>query len=257
VKALPIPFTASMVRALLDGRKGQTRRLVKLPHMNPLGAWEPSTVGGGGSHLKDGTPYAERPCLWHTRAGDALVCPYGRVGDLLWVRESWRVGKRWDATPPRDLPARKMTVMFAAGGSVGGTGEGRYELDESYPDTLPDWAGKLRPGMFIPRWASRLTLRITDVRVERLQNISEADAIAEGIEPSADAWKSYSVIPSGLRKGKPNLVSAIPNRSPVASYSELWEAINGTGSWANNPWVWAVGFAVEKRNVDDVLGQAA
>lgn len=253
----PILFSGTMVKALLDGRKQQTRRIVKLPHTNPLGQWEPSTVGGGSCRFKDGMPYPERTCLWHTRTGDSLVCPHGIVGDLLWIRENWRVSNRWDSTPPRDLSARQMTVMFAAGGSVANQESGRYELDETYPETIPDWAGKLRPGMFMPRWASRVTLRITDIRVERLSEISEADAISEGIEPEGDGWKSYERILEGPHKDTPHPHAMVPNRSPVTSYRELWESLNGKDSWALDPWVWVVFFLVEKRNVDEVLKEAA
>ena len=105
---------------------------------------------------------------------------------------------------------------------------GEWERDDwpNRPGPIPEWVGKLRPGMFMPRWASRITLEVVSVRVERLQAISEADAKAEGIEPADEPntmrWQHYS--PHGV------------------AYARLWDQINGAGSWDANPWVWAVGF---------------
>lgn len=92
----------------------------------------------------------------------------------------------------------------------------------------------------MPRWASRITLHITSVRVERLQEISEEDARAEGVEPTNRKWKSYSG-PGRFR------------RSAIQSYRSLWEAINGPNSWAPNPWVWVIEFEAIHDNVDAVL----
>mgnify|MGYP001809841647 CR=1 FL=1 len=151
----------------------------------------------------------------HTRT------PYGQRGDRLWVREAWRTtgdDGRCDDMPPRDLQPH--SVWYEADG-------------DAHWRTL---VGKLRPSMFMPRWASRITLEVTEVRVERLQVISEADAIAEGIEQFTD------FLPSGhwRRYDKATFNSYVS--SPVDSYASLWESINGPESWAANPWVWAVSF---------------
>jgi hypothetical protein len=102
----------------------------------------------------------------------------------------------------------------------------------------------------MPRWASRLTLTVTDVRVERLQDCSEADAEAEGVErvdyQGAQAWKSYETYPDGSRHPH----SSVPNRLARISYRELWNSINGAGAWEQNPWVVALTFTVEQRNID-------
>jgi hypothetical protein len=183
-----------MVRAILAGTKTQTRRVAKIDSVaygKPV-SWvsvSPATTG-----IKE-----ER-------------CHYGAPGDRLWVREAWRVGQKWDTKPPRELPVEACSVYFEAGGHAANTSDG-WRVDNE--DVVrPGWLGKLRPGMFMPRWASRITLEITGVRVERLRDISEADAMAEGM-----AWDDA-----------------------VYDYSRLWESINGPGSWAANSWVWVVEF---------------
>lgn len=223
MKTRPILFSVPMIRALLEGRKTQTRRALKNPSL-----WATDVQ-------LQCAQISPRQCSELA----AKHCPYGVIEDRLWVRESWRVGKRWDSTAPRNLPIRGLTVMFATGGSAANDDHGQYVLDESYPKTLPDWAGKVRPGMFMPRWASRLTLRVSDVRIERLQEIEESDAEAEGAET---AWGN---------------VGADERPTYVAGFRRVWEEINGKGSWEANPWVWALSFTVEKRNVDDVLKEAA
>jgi hypothetical protein len=213
----PVIFSTPMVRAILTGRKTQTRRVVQ----KLLGATAVEDV----YHRPDG-------CFigLHLPAGagcgitEPFPCPYGARGDELWVRERWRVSKQWDAALPRTIPPRDMTVIFSAGGSIANDHDGRWVPDETYPQALPDWAGKLRPAIFLPRWASRITLRITDVHVERLQAITPADAIAEGCSPvSLNSLDCDS-------------------RSPVMEYRGIWERINGDGSWQQNPFVWVITF---------------
>lgn len=160
MKSRPILFSAPMVRALLSGAKTQTRRTVKLPHSNPLGEWQPSTMGAG-LRTKSGEPFPDQACIWHTRTGDNLLCPHGIVGDQLWVRETWAnialsgyppvyfYRADGDALPPRDARAMHST-----------------------------W----RPSIFMPREACRIELEITEVRAERLHSISNEDAEAEGVK---------------------------------------------------------------------------
>ncbi|PBW39222.1 hypothetical protein CJU12_31065 [Pseudomonas aeruginosa] len=208
MKERPILFTGPMVRAILEGRKTVTRRVVK-PQPDFLG-----------SMVDPNTPFKTLDAGLHAR----ITCPYGEPGDRLWVRETWHVGKPHDKTAPADILApllaegRGITVLYTAGGwqSVGPAGR----EEPIYPDDqpLPDWAGKGRPSIHMPRWASRILLEITAVRVERLQDISDPGALAEGV--------SHSEMHSG--------------DSLVDVFARLWESTGG--DWAANPWVWVVEF---------------
>lgn len=182
----PIIFSAPMVRAILDGRKTQTRRVAKL------------TSGG---HVKE--PRGNR--RWHPADPAATAaCPYGQVGDRLWVREAW-----WQLL--HETPVR-------------------YRADNNLLYDEVTW----RPSIFMPRCASRITLAITDVRVERLQAITRYEARAEGI-PDGGCLSCGESEPCGC-----------PNPRPDARYAFvwLWDSINakrGHG-WDSNPWVWAITF---------------
>lgn len=229
MKERPIFFIAPMVRALLDGSKTQTRRILK-----PQPVQEKS----------------ER-YLWHS-GGSAMMCseeelrrclPFyskpGKPGDRLWVRETWRIGawseddgeiavdymaddhsrREWLQIPEADDFEKYWLQCCDDCDKVGvkTDEEGMYHWE---PGQSPC---RIRPSIFMPRWASRITLEITGVRVERLQDISDKDCLAEGI---ADLN-----IP--LR----------PNLSMHRScYADLWETINGPGSWDANPWVWVIEF---------------
>lgn len=183
MKERPILFSAPMVRALLDGRKTQTRRIVKFPHP---------------------------PEGWHVNN-----CPYGQPGDRLWVRESG-----WER------PYRT-TKMMREGADT--WPRFAYAADDWSDNDRADFKAfgfKPRPSIHMPRWASRILLEITGIRVERLQDISEEDARAEGCE-----------VPAIIYPDEPH--SAY---SYVEQYRLLWESINGPGSWDANPWVWCISF---------------
>ena len=203
MKERPILFSGPMVRALLDGSKTQTRRVLKVPHENPLGKWEVLPWGGpNGGRTRDGKTVPFQNVIGHTRTGEIIACPYGEPGDRLWVREAHAVdGKK---------------VFFRAA---------HEESEGAGPRVDIRW----RPSIHMPRWASRITLEITSVRVERLQDISDADCVAEGC----------GALPSAI--GCP-MTSAPGETIPRAMFRALWESINGHGSWAANPWVWRVEF---------------
>ena len=191
MKERPILFSAPMVRAILAGTKTQTRRVVKDRH---IGQIDTSKLPG--------------PAGW------SRPMPYGKPGYRLWVRETWQShhnqnGERLDGLDDWKKHPRECF----------------YRADESDPSTRP-MSGRWRPSIHMPRWASRITLEVTGVRVERLQEISEADAIAEGVNVHPD------------HHGKPRTSIY----SPVQAYRDLWESINGPGSWDLNPWVWVVEF---------------
>jgi hypothetical protein len=197
----PILFSGPMVRAILDGRKTQTRRVVK-----------PSWIAAADAAGESWGPEGDQN-YW------AGVCPYGQPGDKLWCKETFR----FDGIDHRVGMAerRNSDLSFRAD----------MEADRSVNDC--PW----RPSIFMPRWASRITLEITSVRVERLQEISEADAKAEGIHKPAGSQFWYA-------DPRENV---LPSMSPVGGYWNLWNSINGPGSWDANPWVWVIEFRrVEK-----------
>lgn len=152
-------------------------------------------------------------------AGVDFSCPYGWRSDRLWVRESWYTASNaYDDLSPSQLSGEEPILCRAT----------HPRISMSH--------GRIRAAMHMPRWASRITLWITDVRVERLNDISETDAISEGIErvsgdTSAQPWRDYS------KDQRMRFFSA-----PSASYRSLWESINGEGSWDANPFVWVIEF---------------
>lgn len=215
MKERPILFSAPMVRALLAGTKTQTRRVLKQ-------ATGPSLSVG----IEDEPGVAELSWLWGDGPGHdvhetikKVRCLYGVPGDRLWVREAWRStgdGGRCNSMPPRDMQPHDVW----------------YEADGLPP--VDECAGKLRPSMFMPRWASRILLEVTEVRVDRLQDISDADAQAEG---------TPCYVCGGPLNGHSEADCHCFHRKASASdYRGLWEQINGPGSWDANPWVWAVSF---------------
>ena len=244
MKARPILFSGAMVRALLAGTKTQTRRVVKgVPSWDHYGR-DIMDWGLSGIHqAEDDLVGTDRWALDVQTDVDAhsrrvIRCPYGAPGDLLYVREAWRVEERCDDIAPRDL-VHDWPVDYQAGV----WSDLRKEVVRIAGTTAS--GGKLRPGIHQPRWASRLTLKVTEVRVERLQDISEADADAECFGGGFPETVLPEVFPP--REGGWGHLS-IPE-----CYGRLWEHINGVGSWDANPWVWAVSFEVLRQNVETAL----
>ena len=201
-----------MVRAILEGRKTQTRRAVKPQPMK--GGTIEELAPGIGVWQCQVEKIAARPGVDSRFVGkigcEDIHCPYGRPGDRLWVRESIHVMQ-----PRHD----------------GDTGSVLYRADGH-----GDWIGKWKPSIHMPRWASRIALEVVSVRVERLNEISGYDAIAEGIEPfKIDLG---GAIVTTFRDYLNNRI----DRAAHQSYRSLWESINGPESWAENPWVWVVKF---------------
>jgi len=210
MKERPILFSAPMVRALLDGSKTQTRRVAKLTDA---------------AHVKE--PNGHR--RWHPADPDAIAaCPYGQPGDRLWVRETWADVPRHQPTTNEDLPWRDDGKIIVYSADLEWEGARQF----SCADGVLRWAkpAKWSPSIFMPRWASRITLEITGVRVERLQDISEGDARAEGAR-NLDVASGRETLDPYSRQG-----------SCVAHYKHIWQEINGDGSWVLNPWVWVIEF---------------
>ena len=215
-KERPILFNADMVNAILDGRKSQTRRVVK-----------PQPPSGIQSDLPGWNALARR-------------CPYGKPGDRLWVRETWGVvSHMFDANGDRhewnpDRPAKAIHEMpFGQGfyhGHVIYAADGGFEWagdDDGGGEPRSAW----KPSIHMPRLASRITLEIVSVRVQRLKDISKLDAEAEGVQRDEDMWKDY-LHPTDCH-------FAFDART---SFATLWQSINGAESWDSNPWVWVVEF---------------
>lgn len=204
----PILFKGEMVRAILDGRKTQTRRVVKLTADGHVQA--PS------KHLR-----------WYpTDPGAIQACRYGQPGDLLWVRETW--GAVWPADEP--VPLRQCEIEYRADLPPGCTDRpGEWPADECNGPEVPKW----RPSIHMPRWASRITLEVKGVRVERLQDVTEDDAMAEGAmwHDGGTYWHS------GWRHDYSNV-----HADAYSSFARLWNNINGPGAWEANPWVWVISF---------------
>lgn len=219
----PILFSAPMVRALLAGTKTQTRRRMK-----------PQPEHGAEYASKGFDP----PCALHLDYyGNPIgthTCPYGVPGDRLWVRETWgyRSTTWWNRKPDEltvsiayqaDDSRADIKLDVPCGERPPGQPRQRCGKDcdgdpgGKHGDELRRYWASWRPSIYMPRWASRLLLEVTAVRVQRVQEISREDALAEGMDPLSIVY-------------------------PTDQYADLWDAINGAGSWKANPWVWAVSF---------------
>ncbi|WP_454763315.1 hypothetical protein [Cupriavidus campinensis] len=230
-KERPILFSGAMVRAILDGRKTQTRRVVKRqpyvsvsnpPHYSDVEAGDvfvcpdfAPTTSVRGSVLAE----CERPGVYRCMGQKQFAekhSPYGVPGDRLWVRETWAQPAALDPGPTvyrADYPACVPTDF------------------ENIP---PAAAIRWKPSIHMPRAACRIKLEITGVRVERLNDCREADAVAEGL------WRDEEVPFNG-----PWFASADSHEGhsdPRDAYRQLWDSINGDGAWEANPWVWVVAF---------------
>ncbi len=224
IKERPILFSAPMVRAILDGRKTQTRRVAK-PQPNPehwqnivCDWYEPIVV-------RHGMQEPGAPVYGFASEDEGWKCKYGAPGDRLWVRETWlelRHG-HWHDTGPRDAlitrygSPRRNAIAYKAECTSDDSNRCRIELGYT----------KWKPSIFMPRWASRITLEITGVRVERLQDISESDATAEGVGAVSMADAPRQAVWSHRQ-----------------DFAQLWDTINGKPEyrWKDNPWVWALTF---------------
>ena len=205
MKERPILFSAPMVRAILEGRKTQTRLVVKPQPKHRLVE--------GLAHVTIGMRPEEDGQVWYDadgiNAGREVRCPYGRIGDRMWVKQS---ACYW--TYPNGRVGGLEPIVYNDDDEWSGV---RKDSLISRPKELEEHVGwwKFRPSIHMPRWASRITLEVVNVRVERLQQIGEQDAKAEGVES-------------------------------VAEYAALWDSINKGHKWHTHPWVWVVDFKVVK-----------
>jgi hypothetical protein len=250
VRERPILFSGEMVRAILDGRKTQTRRVMQnQPFSNTIrfdrltgnldcynDYLPPSAtlldVGRGANRYTTS--------LEEEGGSFAHLCPYGAPGDRLWVRETWTAdfggtfsdmpGAWWHEVPPSLRTEKSAAMLYYAADASVYHAPSRCEPDQSWDTRVSGWepteldleGRRWRPSIHMPRWASRLTLEITDVRVQRVQEISNSDALAEGC------------LPLQMDHG-----NAIP------CFEGLWDSLNAKRPgcrWADSPWVWAITF---------------
>jgi hypothetical protein len=231
----PILFSGAMVSAILAGEKTQTRRVAPISELTirPCGddlvSWVARfsrSVNGHRSTFSGGR-FSEAEAR---NIIASQFCQHGAPGDRLWVRETWQYAgftedgypfvryqadgaqRLHDRSPSEEWSERWLDIW------AGLSEPSNFDIDGTASDR------RWRPSIHMPRWASRITLVITGVRVERLQDISEADARAEGVEPIAT-------------HSRPGAIATC-----YGAYSLLWDAINGDGAWDANPWVWAIDF---------------
>ena len=208
MKDYPILFSAPMVRAIMEGRKTQTRRgLKKQPNIDQNTGDYLFTFSNGAQEVSPIEEWAEMQI--HSK------CPYGQIGDRLWVRETW---------------ARQLDGKFI------------YRADcQDFEKADYTATGAWKPSIHMPRAAARITLEITYIRLERLQDISESDAVAEGVESWVEErWKSapthYKIY--YREPGDDSTYSS----TAKCSFETLWQSINGPESWEENPFVWVIEF---------------
>lgn len=210
----PILFSASMVAAILDGRKTQTRRTIK----------------GSTEHKGNYNPvYLE---VHKNSRGWKEICPYGKIGDTLWVREEHYAVGHWEKNSTTKTGKQKWKFVPDIGGDVRYSDNPPADFMVSRSKEYPDvnlWYKRL--ARFMPRSLSRIKLEIVDIRVEKLKDISQKDAISEGAPPS-----HHSIDKVSREIGNPDF-----SRS---WFAQLWQSINGTESWDENPWVWVISFKV-------------
>lgn len=218
MKERPIIFSAEMVKAILDGRKTQTRRVIKPDIYNDFdlerdGSLEVMAIENNNG---DSVPIVD-------------FCPYGKPGDQLWVRETCRLFPTGGIVNSVKNPYQQ-TIMYKAGNGIKTV-------------TNPPVGNKIgfhrwTPSIHMPRWASRIQLEVTGVRVQRVQDISEEDAIAEGITPIAPGYEDI-MWSQFVTENK-----IATTREPIEAFEILWDSINAKRGhiWASNPWVWVIEF---------------
>jgi hypothetical protein len=241
---IPVIMSGPMVRRTLDGLKTNTRRLLYAERKARGGrvpgsaSFVPTHPAPPGNPMK-GTYWALS--VWHKV----------QVGDRLWVRENWRTSRKYDGVKPADLPERDVTVLFEAGGSIANHEDGWRPDTWPQAGALPDWAGKLRSAIHMPRWASRLALVVTATKIERLQDISDADAQAEGARRFDDIPGTH---PYPASEGRWSMEMPTSTNtclgSARAAFGNYWVRLHGPHSWHDNPWVVAVAFTARRQNID-------
>lgn len=225
-KVRPILMQGPLVIQSLEGKKTNTRRILKP---------QPFRDGDDGTLV-----WKEGRVLTPDRV--AQNCPYGKPGDLLWVRENWKPDTDGDVSCI-SYEADKSSIHIENTQEAANRWLEARRTEEQYPYLRPT---RWRPSIHMPRWASRLTLEIENVSIEQLQEITNSDALREGVEfrdGCYGVWRPNGTMVCG---GGDDAIDA---------FRCLWININGTGSWDKNPWVWVVRYKAHKKNVDKLLSE--
>ena len=223
MKERPIIFSGESVRAILDGRKTMTRRVIK-PQLPDEPTKEPGFRRG-----------VRGDVVFYCGAR----CPYGSVTSRLWVRETWAVGENLNQSSPCTFIA--WPTWFKADDAYYCIENGHHKYGFHSPNAK---RGKWRPSTHMPRWASRITLEVTNIRVERLQEINKEDAVKEGVDyrkcPTYQTGEQYL---DNIHCGR--MITSIDY---IKGFQKLWDSINEKRgySWEKNPWVWVIEFKVVK-----------
>ncbi|WP_426110561.1 hypothetical protein [Pseudomonas sp. DSP3-2-2] len=233
----PIIFSAPMVNAILAGKKNVTRRIVKFPLRRLVAKDQagPEAHYAGGSQQDSSDSPAQLDLQNHLAEGASDLCPYGQPGTTLWLKEVFYAFGRWETHPNKkngrnDWRFIDMTLDSGRDYSVS---EPANYVKASRADPAPTWW--LRPSLFMPRRASRVDLEVTDIRIERLRDITDEQAQAEGFSPMHDGVHLY-------------FVNHLPHPSTgmsitaVIAFALYWQRLHGIDSWSENPWVWVVSF---------------
>jgi hypothetical protein len=229
----PILFSTPMVKAILEGRKTVTRRIVKLKNIDSSNVGSINKDGSGNGWIAwSPKPVSDETTKKLYPGESGFKCPYGKKGDILWVRESWF---------PAAVSGKEILIGYSA------NGENAECLEIKVSDNpIFYWhqliKGRTIPSIHMPKEASRIWLEITDVWVEKLQDITENGAVKEGINPlesfnSGCGISSQQLYENYLPQGYTEVLAK-------DSFESLWCSINGTESWTQNPWVWVVEFKV-------------
>lgn len=227
MKERPILFSSAMINAILGNRKSQTRRIIK-PQPESVDHINHKMIPYNGS-----IEFLQKN----------LKCPYGQTGYVLWVRETWRIVGWWDGEPFKiqfkdgevikdiyldESRAEDYNIQCTDECLAAGL---KSDSDCAFHFTYENCPTKWRPSIFMPKIASRLKLKVTNIRVERLQDITEEDAIAEGITMTNTPHKGWYW-----------MENVYSTDTATYAYEKLWESINGKDSWEKNSWVWVIEF---------------
>ena len=250
MKERPILFNTEMVEAILAGRKMQTRRELKNNHPVVIG-FEPNGPHGYWKGIAKNEAVIQQ---YISTFPLTINCPFGVVGDRLWVRETWAPVNLY-GTPAIAYKANSdMRELMDDESFLDEDGAFNYDDPRSKKYSFSAWAddlfsgveGNWKPSIHMPRWVCRLVLEITSIRVERLNDISEADANAEGVEPlsvpdNVPVEGGYTKANRAMWKGYKNKARAYRDTAKD-SFMSLWQSVYGDDAWTANPWVWVIEF---------------